>query len=42
MRWVRILTISLEEATPPEGKARIQADIDGITGIMRTWLKQFK
>jgi hypothetical protein len=37
LNWVRILRISQEEAKTPADKARIQADIDGITGIMRMW-----
>jgi hypothetical protein len=37
LHWVRILRISQEEAKTPAEKARIQADIDGITGIMRMW-----
>ena len=35
--WVRVLTISLEEAKTPADKARIQADIDGLKDIMRMW-----
>ena len=37
LTWVKILTISLEEAKTPEEKARIRADIDGIKDIMRNW-----
>ena len=37
LRWVRILTLSIGEATTAAEKARIQADIDDITGIIRFW-----
>ena len=37
LRWVRLLTLALWEAETPEERARIQADIDEITGIMRYW-----
>jgi hypothetical protein len=37
LRWVRLLTLALWEAKTPEDRARIQADIDEITGIMRFW-----
>jgi hypothetical protein len=36
LNWVRVLTISLAEAKTLEDKARIEAAIDGIKGIMRT------
>lgn len=35
--WVRAMTISLEQAKSPEEQARIQADIDGLKEIMRSW-----
>ena len=37
LRWVRLLTLALWEAKTPEERARIQADIDELTGIMRYW-----
>jgi len=37
LRWVSVLTISLEEAKTPAEKARIQADIDIIKDITRHW-----
>lgn len=37
LRWVRVLQISLHDAKTPEEQARIQADIESITGIMRMW-----
>jgi hypothetical protein len=37
LRWVSVLTISLEEAKTPADKARIQADIDIIKDITRHW-----
>jgi len=38
LRWVRLLTLALWDAKTPEERARIQADIDEITGMMRFWL----
>ena len=35
--WVKLLTLSLEEAKTPEEKTRIQTDIDGLNEIMRNW-----
>ena len=37
LRWIRVLTLSLWDAKTPEERARIQADIDEITGTMRFW-----
>jgi len=37
LRWVKLLTISLEEAKSPEEKARIQANIDTLKEITRHW-----
>lgn len=37
LRWIRVLTLSLWDAKTPEERARIQADIDEITSIVRFW-----
>jgi hypothetical protein len=35
--WVKLLTLSLNEAKTPEERVRIQADIDGLNEITRKW-----
>jgi hypothetical protein len=35
--WVKLLTLSLDQAKTPEERARIQADIDGLNEITRKW-----
>lgn len=37
LEWVKLLTLSLEEAKTPEEKARIQTDIDDLNEMTRKW-----